>query len=406
MKRMYFLTVFAVMALAGCVKNEVQSIDDQKNGVKIAFESPFLYDNMTKGEVHGEISTTLYPQEEKFIIFASQHDGDFAGWPSNKVSTPNSTENGICDFHGTEIEYDSSFDAWIPTYDDNGSTGYYYWPMGKKLSFAAMSPSDLHNSAVVTYDNTGLKIDGFENPDAGEQFDLLFARRTMNHTASDMTNHAGEYSGIPISFQHALSSIHFSIDKETLEQEVFLKKIQLTNVRYLGDFAENIDESKGLEYIIDQDADNTVNPVWTVEDPMTDYVPFDAKSYGSIPFPVNPQYVSSIVNNLETDGEDLQDLFSSSLLIVPQEIDDNATLIIDYEISGVSQQKVYPLKGLATITEGGIPSGKTGTVVSWDRGHKYTYRIHYSSASEMKDIIYFSPSVEGWTDVQVIQITL
>lgn len=403
MKKMLLFAATAVMTLAGCVKNEMHSLDTEKTGTKIAFESPFLYDNNTKS-VYGEISSTLYPQEENFLIFAAQHDGDFTGWPANPVGSPTSTADGLCQFNGTEIAYDTSFDAWIPYYTVGSEINYYYWPQGKKLSFAAMSPSCIKNATTtVTYDNTGLKIDNYTNGDAGQQYDVLFARRTMNRTAADMNNHAGEYSGIPLSFQHAMSSIHFSIDKETPEQKVNLKKITLTNVKYKGDFAENINESAGLEYVIGQNSGNTVTPEWNVDADKTNYIPFDAKDYGSIEFPVNPQYVSAVVGNIAGDKKNM---ISYSLLVVPQEIGDDTELVIDYSINGSDQSKSYKLKGLQTLNSGGIPGGKEGMISKWEIGHKYTYRIHYSSASEMKDIIYFSPSVEGWTDVQVVQITL
>lgn len=404
MKKMLLFAATAVMTLAGCVKNEMHSLDTEKTGTKIAFESPFLYDNNTKAGIYGEISSTLYPQDEKFIIYAAQHEGNFTGWPATTVDSPTSTADGLCKFNGDEIAHDNSFDAWIPYYTVGSKTNYYYWPQGKKLSFAAMSPSCIKNATTtVTYDNTGLKIDNYTNGDAGQQYDVLFAKRTMNHTAADMNNHAGEYSGIPLSFQHAMSSIHFSIDKETTDQNVRLKKITLKNVKYKGDFAENINESAGLEYIIGQNSGNTVTPEWTVDADKTDYVPFDAKSYGSIEFPVNPQYVSSVVGNISGDTKDM---ISYSLLVVPQEIGDDTELVIDYSINDSNQSKSYKLKGLQTLNTGGIPGGKEGMISKWEIGHKYTYRIHYSSASEMKDIIYFSPSVEGWTDVQVVQITL
>ena len=182
-----------------------------------------------------------------------------------------------------------------------------------------------------------------------------------------------------------------------------VKNITLTNVKYKGDFAENINESAGLEYVIGQNSGNTVTPEWNVDADKTNYIPFDAKDYGSIEFPVNPQYVSAVVGNIAGDKKNM---ISYSLLVVPQEIGDDTELVIDYSINGSDQSKSYKLKGLQTLNSGGIPGGKEGMISKWEIGHKYTYRIHYSSASEMKDIIYFSPSIEGWTDVQVVQITL
>ena len=63
---------------------------------------------------------------------------------------------------------------------------------------------------------------------------------------------------------------------------------------------------------------------------------------------------------------------------------------------------------ISTLSEadGGIAGGKVGVVNKWEIGHRYVYRLHYSSSSQIKDIIFFSPSVEGWKYVQVINIQL
>lgn len=411
MKKMLLLTAMTVMTFAGCVKNEVHRLDSENHGPKIVFESPFMYDNVTKAEVFGELNEAKYPQDENFIIFAAQHQGDFKGWPTKELTDPLSEEDGLCAFNGKEISYVSTFDAWAPTYlNDESKTEYYYWPQGKKLSFAAMSPSDLgdgNNSALVGYDDTGLTITNYVNPEPGKQFDLLFAKRTMNHTSSDMIGVAGVYSGIPISFQHALSSIHFSICKDEFDQDVKLKKITLKGVINKGTFEEKIDESKGLSYVIDETSGNTVTPSWTVSADTTHYISFDGNGK-TIDFPLTAQYVSSVVDNMVKD-EILSegDVFSTSLLVIPQELTDETVLVIEYLINDSPQTKVCKLKDLETITDGGIlDADKHGTISAWERGYKYSYRIHYSTTSHKKDVIYFSPSVEGWKDVQIIQITL
>lgn len=403
MKKMLLLLALAGIALASCVKNEALVLSNQEKGLMIGFESPFLYDNVSsKANVLGELTEATYPKSEKFIIYAAQHEGDFAGWPSTTVSTPNSTENGLCHFNGNPISYISTFDAWVPTYLNDTKTDYYYWPSDKKLSFAAMSPAELGNGATVSYGADGLSITDFTNPDVGAQYDLLFAKRTTNHTASDMIQSADYYSGIPLAFQHAMSSIHFSLKKEIIDQEVYLKKIVLTNIKNSGNFKENINESVSLDY----SATGAVTPQWEIGSSKVNYVSFDAKTYGKIGFPVAPRYVSDVVSDIaEADRKDME---SHSLLILPQEIGDDVQLIITYEIEGNEKQKSYNLKGLSTLSEssGGISGGKTGTINSWEIGHRYVYRINYSASSEMKDIIYFSPKVENWEYVQVIQIEL
>lgn len=405
MKKMLLSLALAGIAMTSCVKNEVQVLTNEEKGLKITFDSPVLYDNVSsKATVHGELAEAKYPKEESFIIYAAQHTGDFTGWPSgDNLADPNSTSDGPCHFNGTVISYNSSFDAWVPTYSNGTETDYYYWPQNKKMSFAAMSPAVLGGTATASYGANGLTVTNFVNPEVGEQYDMLFAKRTMNHTAEDMLQTADNYSGIPISFQHALSSIHFSIKKEYVEQQVYLKKIELTNVKNQGDFAENIAEDESTEYEIG----TSVTPLWTVvNDSKVTYTPFDAKGYGKIAFPATPMYVSNVVSNIDED--DRKDMISHSLLVIPQEIGDDTQLKITYEIEETEKVKSYNLKGLNTLgaADGGITGGEVGQVNSWEIGHRYVYRIHYSATSEKKDIIYFSPEVDDWEYVQVIQIEL
>lgn len=409
MKKLFMLVAIAGLALAGCVKDEVQNLSNEQKGVKIAFEAPVLYDNFTtKSQLHGEITSTVYPKEENFVIFASQHTGDFTGWPAvGTANLPlNSTENGLCNFNGNTLGWNSVFDAWVPTYTEDGSTKYYYWPDGKKLSFSAMSPADLHSSSIgYTYGPSGLNITNFVNPEVGQQYDLLFAKRTTNKTAEDMLHSADYYAGIPISFQHALSSIHFSLDKESVDQNVRLKGITVTNVKNTANFSEKINESLGLGYAVG----TNVNPEWTVEtSSKVNYVSFDCKDGSALglEFPVTPRYVTDIYNDLLAADKDKYS--SNSLLVVPQEIGDDTKLVIEYTVDGAAKSKEYNLKGLATLNEaqGGIPGGIEETVNEWKIGHRYVYRLHYSASSHIKDVIYFSPSLEGWKLVQVINIEL
>ena len=39
-------------------------------------------------------------------------------------------------------------------------------------------------------------------------------------------------------------------------------------------------------------------------------------------------------------------------------------------------------------------------------GKRYTYRLYYSSETADRDKIYFAPSTDEWTDVDVIVINL
>ena len=405
MKAKFLCPILAGIALMGCVKEEMLN-HNTKVEQKIAFESPLLYDNVeSKAPIPGEINSTIYPTAEKFIIYAAQHSGDFVSWPTDRTNLPvGSTDNGLTPFNGQTLERNSTFDAWVPTYEeeDNGNkyTRYYYWPLGKKLSFGAMSPAEL--SCTKSYGPKGLSLEGYTVPtNARDQIDVLFAKRLTNQTADNMVSIAGSYSGIQLQFQHALSSIHFSVSKATVEHDVQLTQIRLINIYGSGNFSEGIKEGATLYERNGDDA--TVKPVWEpTGNVLTDgYVSFT----GNIDFPVSPRYVTDIVD--EFDKEQLINK-SAPLLIIPQAISEDTELVVKYIINDHPQEKSYKLKGLMTVTTGGIENSvnKGEAINEWKVGHKYTYRLHYSAESATDNIIMFGPNVTDWTNVQIIQLEL
>lgn len=374
MKKHFFFAALACVALASCVKNDVE-VPQTKN-VKIGFTSPVLYQNIdTKAEVYGEIGSHkydgtetiyTYPREEKFMIFAVEHVGNLVSWDSaNKM-----------EFDGAAISYNSSLDAWAPI-KENG--GFYYWPDGEKLSFAAMSPAELDvDGAKVVYDSKGLTIDDFviaNNPEY--QYDLLFSERAINKTSADMIDGADYYSGVPITFKHALSSIHFSL-KTDVTETVTLESITLKNAQNMGTFKENYNETA-----------LTRTPEWTVDEKSqpTDYESFT----GSVVFPINPQYVSALA---ASDGED--DDKSHPLLMMPQTLGDEVVVEVVYTVGGETKTRTVQLNE--------YPAGDP--ITEWEVGTKYTYRLFYSKNAQIEDIIYFSPETEGWTEGGIIEVIL
>lgn len=380
MKKSVILSAIALAALTGCVNEEIGSEVVKEQKVKIAFEAPFTHSG-TRANVYGEIgshtydgTTTVYsyPREENFVIYAVQHDGDFAGWDAANEY----------DFNGKAISWDVMVDGWAPK-DADGD--YYYWPAGK-MSFAAYSPADLEVEGVsVTYGAAGLAIENFavnENP--AKQYDLLFAERAVNQTANNMKQGADYYSGIPIQFKHALSSVHFSIKSELSDETVELNKIEVRNVKNAGSFAENIVENASdyTEYTVG----GNVNPEWTEESTVDTYIPFT----GTVTFPLSATYVSAAVNS-ELNVDNTDDA-SHSLLLLPQELDDAAEIYVEYTIGDTKQSKTVQLN--------------TYDVKEWLIGYKYTYRLVVSKETVDKDRIYFSPSTDEWLDGGIIEIRL
>lgn len=376
MKKHLFFVALAGVALASCVKNDVET--PQAKEVRIGFAAPVLNSNVdTKASVYGEIGSHTYtgtntvytyPREEEFMIFAVEHSGNLTSWADADPVA----------FNGSAISYNSSLDAWAPI---NGEGGFYYWPDDAKLSFAAMSPADLDVAgAAISYGAAGLKIEDFMvSDDPATQYDLLYSERAANQTAADMIDGAEYYSGIPIVFKHALSSIHFSLKTDATET-VSLVGITLKNAYNKGTFQENITS----------EADLTRNPEWTKAD---DSVLKDYESFtGSVEFPLNPQYVSALAANDGTDDGDV----SHPLLLMPQELNDDLVVQVTYIVGGEEKTRNVQLNKYPA----------TDPITEWLPGTKYTYRLVYSHSAQKQDIIYFAPETDPWADGGVIEVNL
>lgn len=138
MKTRLFLAALAGVALASCVTDKEYDVPAQNENVKIGFNSPVMYNNNTRALYHGEVGNhqyaqggTIYsyPQEEQFRVYAVQHAGSFAGWEADNAEI-------FTGLNGSVVTYDNSLDGWATEAD-------YFWPAGKAVSFAAVSPADL-----------------------------------------------------------------------------------------------------------------------------------------------------------------------------------------------------------------------------------------------------------------------
>ena len=371
----------ASVALASCVKNEISA--PELEGVKIGFAAPVMYSSVdTRANVYGEIGTTgttsAYPEDESFMIFAVQHEGALTSWDD-------ATE---AEFNGQEISHDSNLGAWVPKNSVTGS--YYYWPTGKLMSFAAVSPADLEvDGCNPKYDANGLMLENFViNDDPANQYDLLFSKRATDKSADDMIQSSSYYSGISIEFKHALTSIHFAISKEEgVTDDIALTKIELVNAVNKGSFNENITDE--TEY--------ASKPTWEVSNDAEDIQNYVAFS-GKVVFPTEQKLVSVIAAN-DADSDDENEK-SHALLLLPQALTDNIDLEVSYTVKSNGTSSEF--KKIVNLNA--YPAGNP--ITKWEIGKRYTYRLIYGKASQKQDVISFSPSVEGWVDATTIDIVL
>ena len=390
MKKRLLVMAMAGVALAGCVSDEVAEVVQKNEQVKITFDSPIMYNKAeSRANVHGEIgsytytgttATYSYPRAEDFIIYAVSHTGNLTTWADAEVAK----------FSGNSLSYDDNVDGWAPKQEDDTSTPdvneagkYYVWPSGKKMSFAASSPANLENGEITrNYTYTGLTISNFVvNSDASKHYDLMFSHRTVNKTSADMDHGASYYSGIPIVFRHALSSIRFSISNQTFpDHEIVLTGITLKGDIIKGSFAENLNENSTHT---DQNGvlHYSVNPTWTLTDVRntTGYTAFS----GSVVAKKEPQYVAALAAAANTNT-------CNQLLLLPQDLTEDIVVEISYIIDGESHTKTVTLADLKNLNDDSINE--------WEMGYRYTYRLVYTEETVSKDLIYFSPSSDGWLE--------
>lgn len=407
MRTKHLLALLAGVALVGCVTEMEYEVNPQDEQTKIAFSSPVMYDNNvgTRANYHGEIgghqytdggTVYSYPRTEDFQIYAVEHTGNFAGWAA-------ATAAG---FNNTAISYDPNLDGWAPK--SNGL--YYFWPGGEqKMSFAACSPADLDQAADWNgraYAADGLTLTNFKVPaNSAEQFDLMFSKRIVNQTSQNMGHSANYYSGIPIQFQHALSSIRFSISN-TSAYTVVLTKITLYGVADTGTFKENLTEDQNDygKYVIKTSPESTGNvaPAWNLGTNPTlttsdqAYLAFQ----GNVTFMEAARYVSELAGDDDTVNQ---------LLLLPQTLTESATVVIEYTVNGASAKKTVKLKDAKIVNRdenGANETVSNQTFGEWKMGTRYTYRLVYTEAAADQDKIYFAPSSDNWADAGIAVIDL
>lgn len=453
MKKSLVLMAMAGVALASCV-NDVADVaqKEQEKNVKIVFDTPATNENGngSRANIFGEIgshqyntTTYTYPREENFVIFGIKYDNSYTSWTPNTGTI----ENAL--FNATPISYDGNVDGWAPKDADGG---YYNWPHGKNMAFAAYSPADLTitigedegdaeggentegtggentggtggentegttqseiiNSAVTpTYGATGLEITGFRvSPDPAKQYDLMFSQRTVDLTEEDMDHGATYYSGIPIVFQHALTSIRFSL-QNTSSSKIVITKISLYGIYDTADFSENI-ENNGMtldsngKSIFQYVRGTNVKPKW---DNLTNIVDV-SNAYdvfaGKITAPIEAQYLSNLLDTTVDAYKDNEGTFHQ-LLVLPQAITSSATVYVEYTIDGVAKTTTVQLQDALKVNPDSMNETLNETLSEWLMGHRYTYRLWYSEESASKDRIYFSPSSDNWVDAGAYKIEL
>lgn len=205
MKKLFFLAVAAVVALAACTKNEADKTSFEKSR-QISFTA--VAGKATKAP----ITTAYYPTDIPFGVFCyALTEGQ--NWDSHSGS-------GQLYMDNETISYNTSDDA-------NGiyaPATTYYWPLSGSLTFIGYSPKA--TTGTVAYDKANRKLtvtDFTVNSAAASQQDLMWATTQKDRTDETVAD-KGTYTsasddtpstkkGVIMLFHHALSQVKFNVKK-------------------------------------------------------------------------------------------------------------------------------------------------------------------------------------------------
>ena len=365
MKKFFFLTVVAGVALAGCVKNEPAPFESEQ---QITFAAPVVgLNTKAVNEVWNN-----YPTDAAY---------DFAVWGYYYAGGTYTTfDDGQLYMNNVTVSYDGTLSGWAPATP-------YYWPKNGSLTFIAYSPATLKATEDITVTKAGIQIEDYTvDADPAKQVDLLFSERAYNkksvdddiagsgETDKDPSVTDDRYAGVHLSFKHALSSILFTArTKDTYTgTTITLKEISLLNIKSSGTFNQTLKDANG-----ETTAANT--EVWAGQNEPKNYVIsglnqiLDANAY----YPSTNGTGSPAV----ADG-----LRKSDFILLPQKFEIYApipTIQVKYTIESpdsapIEQVQEVPLR---TLTD------------EWKWGYRYIYNLIIAL-----DKIYFEPYVTPWTD--------
>ena len=363
MKKMFLMAAMAGVALASCTKNDVETPEQDI----ITFAEPVTAVQTKATEIVGN-----YPTSENFSVFAHYYTEVENGYTT--------FANGELYMNNVETKFSEALNGW----DSKAVTGgvNYYWPKQGTLTFAAYSPSRADNVDMqVAYTENGIQFNNFKvKENAAEQYDLLFSERTYDQTKSSMTTAADPYKGVQIKFNHALSSIVFkvktNIDYTADNFYITLRKIELRNITEQGSFNQGLADVKNA-------VTPNENKGWTIaaNAPATNYVAYEGSQ--------------SVDTELKLTNN-IQNLYNTNLILLPQPLTATKKLYIEYTITNGN---VSPWLEVAQTAE--IALTNYGQVTEWLRGNRYTYNITIGL-----DKIYFDPTVDAWDDVNAGNVTI
>ena len=360
MKKFLLLFTVASAALVSCVNDE--SLDFTQQPKKLSFATPVM-GTQSRTNVAGEICGTTYPTNENFAAFAWQYKEE--------------DENRSVFWEGQKT-WKYSGDNWSVTIDDKS----YYWPKAPyKLAFSAYSPATL-NGTVTYKTEDGLTVTDFSvDGTVSNQLDFMYT------SIDGCTEAVYGTTGVPLKFNHALSSIVFAAIDNDDNADYEIQSIKIKGkFQIKGTFKEKSSskwsgnpETSEVTYnpsVCESSIDTDENSVFEV--PSTQAAEF---TYGT-----------------------------SALLMIPQDVPNDATITIEYKVKPNTGAPSYVVN---TDTQNGtdnpiklkdflIGGAASSFIEEWEVGKRYTYLIQFGGSKK----IFFKPEVTNWATGNNAQISI
>lgn len=249
MKKFFFIAV-AVMALAACSKNEVES--SRVNAIS------FIPANHAT-----KVTGSVFPTSETFGVYA---------W------TPGTT--GEYFIENKEVSFDGT--QWT-------TATPYYWPKNQAVDFFCYYPYNA-TGAVPTVSKTQISYNNIDF--SVTQLDIMYADKAVGYTdnANQVEDGQNAYEGVPTFFRHAGSKVKVNVilgenektetDGTVTKWDVTLKSVQLSGLYIKGTCAMNLSSTDNgiIAWSKPQDADGYY--VWTPVATLTN--PIDNSLYNDV----------------------------------------------------------------------------------------------------------------------------
>ena len=341
MKKLFFLAVAAVVALAACTKNEVANPTSKE----ISFNAVTAKNQVTKA-----INDKTYyaPSDPAFGVWGLYQPTNWA------------TDKGAGVWVGSSLSASAEITYQTNTWKKNGAVDY--WPLTGSLVFMGYSPYanvSSKASVAVADSKVTLTVADFQTTTGDWVDDLMWSdavEKSANDTNYDADgNNTTTYDGVPIVFHHALSQIavYAKTDKDYAAEDYTFTITALS---------VTVDDKATLTVADDLSADPTVT--WT--EPATDATRTVLSSASA-----------ALTTSFAKQGD--------SFLVIPQTLtaaQDTITVTYQVEHNGVTSTATKNIS---------LTAGDSVALSAFAKNTKYNLNLVFSI-----DEIKYSPDVVDW----------